>query len=153
MPPDLLALRNLYPLYLHDLSEFTDHYELDGNGRWTPFYIDDWLTRGQECATEILRVDGAAVGFALVASPPFPHMPQDVEYRLSEFFVARPYRGAGHGTRFAQEVLARHAGTWQLEVLIENEPALRFWRRLLEPYGPAEERRDGEGDYAFRFAV
>ena len=147
------ALANLYPLYLHDLSEFTGHYVLDGNGRWAPFYVDDWNRRGPECTTEILRVEGSAAGFAMVSRPPFPHMPQDVDYRLCEFFVAKPFRRGGHGTRFAQEIFARCPGSWQLEVVLQNEPALLFWRRILEPYAGTELRRDDHGDYAFRFTV
>lgn len=147
---DLRALEHLYPLYLHDLSAFTDHYRLDEDGRWTPYYLDDWRARGPECSTLILRIDGAAAGFAWVSAPPFPYMPQDVDYRLCEFFVAKPFRRAGQGARFAQEILARFPGSWQLEVVLRNEPALLFWRRLLEPYGATETRR--ETDYAFRFS-
>ena len=36
-------IRNVYPLYLHDLSPFTEFYELDENGIWFPDYLPDWL--------------------------------------------------------------------------------------------------------------
>ncbi|MDQ3029423.1 MAG: hypothetical protein M3R09_05210, partial [Actinomycetota bacterium] len=37
------VLANLYPLYLYELSSFTDYYALDELGRWIPDHLDDWL--------------------------------------------------------------------------------------------------------------
>ena len=44
-PAELAALRRLYALYLHDLSEFTSRSELDEEARWQPDYLEDMLTR------------------------------------------------------------------------------------------------------------
>ena len=35
-PAELAALRRLYALYLHDLSEFTSRYQLDEEACWQP---------------------------------------------------------------------------------------------------------------------
>jgi predicted acetyltransferase len=147
---DLDALRRLYPLYLHDLSEFTEHYRLDEEGRWQPSYIDDWLGR-EGTHSLLVRQDRAAVGFALVGQPPFPYMPSDVDHRLAEFFVARPYRRAGVGRAAAEVVLAAFRGRWQLEVVPRNSAALAFWRRVLA--GRDVEERVQLGDIAFRFST
>lgn len=147
---DRRALERLYPLYLHDLSEFTDYYRLDAEGRWQPSHIDDWLSRDTSTSI-VLRVGDVAAGFAWVAEQPFPYMDSDRDYRLAEFFVAKPFRRDGHGTRFAHDVISRFKGAWHLEVLLENEIALAFWRRVLQRYGARETRRDDIGDYQFRF--
>jgi predicted acetyltransferase len=147
---DLRALERLYPLYLHDLSDFTDYYQLDREGRWHPSHIEDWLSRDTSSSI-VLRVDGVAAGFAWVAEQPFPHMDADRDYRLAEFFVARPFRRGGHGTWFAHDVISGFSGGWHLEVLLENAVALAFWRRVLERYGARETRRDDLGDYQLRF--
>ncbi|MEJ7568553.1 MAG: hypothetical protein WKF41_09845 [Gaiellaceae bacterium] len=76
---DLAALRRLYPLYLHDLSAFTEHYVLDAEAQWQPSYLEDWLGRTTSHSL-LIRVDGRPAGFALVAERPFPHMPQDVDF-------------------------------------------------------------------------
>jgi hypothetical protein len=42
-PADREWLTNVYPLYLHDLSEFDDHYyTLDDRGVWMPDHRASW---------------------------------------------------------------------------------------------------------------
>ena len=113
---DRAALHRLYPLYLHDLSEFTDHYALDEAAHWIPSYLDDMLARPM-CHCLLIRAEGRAAGFALVATQPFPHMPADADAHLAEFFVARPYRGHGLGRRAAESTLRAFPGRWSLAVV------------------------------------
>ena len=146
---DRAALRNLYPLYLHDLSQWSAHYRLDQDGRWQPSYVDDFLSRS-ECAAFLIREDGAAAGFAWVGGGDFPRKRPDRDWRLAEFFVAAPYRRRGIGRAAAARVLDAFAGAWQLEVIDGNEPALAFWRDVLAARGPYDEE-PGEGDSVFLF--
>ena len=108
-PAELAALRRLYALYLHDLSEFTSHYELDEEARWQPDYLEDMLT-WPECHCLLILAGGKPAGFALVSVQPFPHMPRDADARLAEFFVAQPYRRRGIGRAAALAALARFPG-------------------------------------------
>ena len=124
------ALHRLYALYLHDLAEFGDHYRLDEEARWQPYYLDDMLGR-DDCECLLIKAAELPVGFALVGRRPFPHMAPEADLILAEFFVARPYRGRGLGREAAQAVVAGRGGLWQLRVLPANEPALAFWRRVL----------------------
>lgn len=126
---DLAALRRLYPLYLHDLSAFTEHYVLDEDARWQPSYLEDWLGRTTSHSL-LIRVDGRPAGFALVAERPFPHMPQDVDFHLAEFFVAQPYRRRGVGRAAGLAALSGFKGSWNLSVIDRNVPALAFWRAV-----------------------
>ena len=124
---DLAALRRLYPLYLHDLSAFTEHYTLDEDAAWQPSYLEDWLTRPGSHSL-LIRVDGRPAGFALVAEQPFPFMPKDVDFHLAEFFVAKPYRRRGVGRAAGLATLGTFKGSWNLSVVERNLPALAFWR-------------------------
>jgi predicted acetyltransferase len=146
---DRAALRNLYPLYLHDLSHWSTHYRLDEDGRWRPSYVDDFLSR-PECAAFLIREDGAAAGFAWVGGGDFPRKRPDRDWRLAEFFVAAPFRRRGIGRAAAARILDAFAGAWQLEVIDGNEPALAFWREVLAARGPYDEE-PGEGDSVFLF--
>jgi predicted acetyltransferase len=150
---DLEALRRLYPLYLHDLSAFTDHYALDEDARWTPSYLEDWLGR-PGTRSLLIRVDGARAGFALVAEPPFPYMPPDVDRHLAEFFVAQPYRRRGIGRAGALAALRAFPGSWSLGIVTRNAPALAFWRSVLgELTGGAYAEIEGAGELSQRFSV
>ena len=147
------ALRRLYPLYLHDLSEFSDHYALDSEARWTPSYLDDMFARPM-CHCLLIRSDGNAAGFALVATQPFPHMPADADAHLAEFFVARPYRRRGLGRQAAKATLQAFPGRWSLAVVDRNEPAFAFWRAVVaELTGGAYAEIEGTGDTSLRFSI
>ena len=65
-------LRNVYPLYLHDLSAF-DHgyYQLTDHGLWEPDHLPSWLDEQDDWPLLIL-VDCHRVGFALVNQAPSP---------------------------------------------------------------------------------
>src|SRR5262245_58222434 len=79
---DRYIVRNLYPLYLHDLSELggtgpnrhgilepEDVETLEAQGRLA--YQASWWTRPGVLHPHLLRVDGQPAGFALVAGAPF----------------------------------------------------------------------------------
>ena len=143
------AVRRLYPLYLHDLARWTTHYRLDADGHWEPSYVDDFLQRDR-CTAFLIREDGAAAGFAWVGGGDFPRKRPDRDWRLAEFFVAVPFRRRGIGRAAGNAVLDAFAGTWQLEVIDGNEPALALWRSVLSNRGPFTEE-PGEGDTVFCF--
>jgi len=150
---DLAALRRLYPLYLHDLSAFTEHYVLDDDAQWQPSYLEDWLTRPTSHSL-LIRVDGRPAGFALVAERPFPHMPQDVDFHLAEFFVAQPYRRRGVGRAGALATLRAFTGSWNLSVIDRNLPALAFWRVVTAEFtGGDYSELAGSGELFHRFST
>ena len=92
-------LSNIYPFYLHDLSEFDDgYYRLRNDGRWDPDYLPSWLADNTDYPYHHATPHGRA-GFALVNTAPSPHIMPGADYRLSEFFVLRAFRRAGVGRR------------------------------------------------------
>src|SRR5262245_8742231 len=103
---DGYIVRNLYPLYLHDLSEFggegpnrhgifepMDVSTIEGQGRLA--YQRVWWSHPGELHPHVFRVDGQSVGFALVAGTPFAG--KGADYAMSEFFLSRSYRRRGMG--------------------------------------------------------
>jgi aminoglycoside 6'-N-acetyltransferase I len=143
-PADREWLTNVYPFYLHDLSEFDDgYYRLDESGRWTPDHLPSWLDE-EEDHPLILIDAGARVGAALVNQAPSPHVSQGVDFRMAEFFVLRAFRARGIGRRAAFALFERFRGVWEITELPRNEPAIRFWRRVIGEYasGRFSETRD-----------
>src|SRR4051812_11997331 len=110
-PADRVLIRSIYPLYLHDLSAFTEFYELDARGVWFPDYLPDWLdVRSPLVHPLIIRADGRSVGFAFVGQAPFPHMTAGRDYRMCEFFVLARHRRRGVGQRAARAIFDRFPG-------------------------------------------
>jgi len=140
---------NVYPLYLHDLSEWSTHYAVQPDGRFAPWYLDDWLQRDTSSTLALLR-NGRPVGFAWVARRGFPFMSPDRDFKLVEFFVLRAHRRRGVASAAAPQVFARSPGRWELTAA--NPPALVFWERVLDalPVRALERHVDG-GETSFRF--
>ncbi len=135
-PAEHSLIRNLYPLYLHDLSEFDAHgyYSLDAEGHWQPDHLPYWLSGKAEVHPMLFRLDGRPVGFAFVGQAPFPFMTPGRDFRLSEFFILRAERRHGVGKRAAFAVFDRFQGLWELSQLPANRAATTFWRRVIGEY-------------------
>ncbi|MDX6438194.1 MAG: hypothetical protein QOF45_777 [Gaiellaceae bacterium] len=150
---ELAALRRLYALYLHDLSAHTTHYELDGDARWRPDYLEDMLPRA-DCHCLLIEAGGKPAGFALVTVKPFPQMAADADVGMAEFFVAQPYRRRGIGRAAALEALRRFPGAWTVEELVGNEAAVAFWRDVIaEATGGRYTEHEPTGEIVQRFAI
>jgi len=127
-------LTNVYPLYLHDLSEFDDgYYHLNEQGLWEPDHLPSWLNE-QDDWPLLIMVDNQRVGFALINQAPSPYMTPGIDYRMSEFFTLRGCRRSGVGQHAASMVFSRFRGQWELSVLPWNVGALAFWRRIVASY-------------------
>jgi predicted acetyltransferase len=133
-PAEYPVLRNLYPMYLHDLSEFGNGYTLDPQGCWQPDYLPTWLTESEQVHPLLFRLEQRLVGFAFVGQAPFPFMGAGRDYRLSEFFILRQERRRGLGLRAARDVFDRFRGVWELSQLRANRAAIAFWHRVLSEY-------------------
>jgi len=127
-------LTNVYPFYLHDLSEFDDgYYRLDDRGRWQPDHLASWLQEDTDQPLIILE-SGLRAGCALVNRAPSPHVQSGLDFRLAEFFVLRKHRRRGLGRRAVFELFDRFPGTWEISELVRNTPAISFWRRVIGEY-------------------
>jgi predicted acetyltransferase len=130
-------LTNVYPFYLHDLSEVDDgYYCLNDHGLWEPDHLPSWLEEDIDHPLLILE-SGQRLGFALVNQAPSPHVQPGMDFRVSEFFVLRKHRRSGIGRRAVVALFDRFRGAWELTVLPRNAPALAFWRRVVGEYAGA----------------
>ncbi len=131
-PADRVLIRNLYPLYLHDLTAFTDLYDVDERGFFYPDYLPDWLSRQSPSMHPlVIREGGRPAGFALVGQAPFPHMSPGRDYRMCEFFVLNRARRRGVGRRAAHAIFTLFPGVWEVSELPRNIGAVSFWRRVI----------------------
>jgi len=127
-------LTNVYPLYLHDLSEFDDaYYQLNDRGLWEPDHLPSWLQDDADHPLIIVE-SGRRVGCALVNRAPSPHVQPGMDFRLSEFFILRRHRRSGIGRRAVFTLFDRFRGMWEISELARNATAIRFWRCVIGEY-------------------
>lgn len=145
-------IRNLYPLYLHDLSAFMDDDGAGPNAHGVLGEDDSircascgtaqniWWEEPQSCFPYVVWVGGRPAGFALVATWPYvshlSNLSNLSNFVLCEFFIVRAYRGRGISEAAARSAFDTHRGWWELSVLARNTRATAFWRRTLGAYAP-----------------
>jgi predicted acetyltransferase len=132
---DLVLLKNLYPLYLHDLTAYTDLYDVDDRGLFYPDYLGEWLDqRSPFLHPFVIRQESRPAGFALVAEAPYPHMGKSSSFRMCEFFVLNRARRRSVGRRAAHTLFGLFQGIWEVSQLPPNERAVSFWRRVISEW-------------------
>src|SRR5215471_11633273 len=123
-PDGFAVVRNLFALYMHDMSEFVAlDVEDDGAFAIPASLAGYWDHNGTpERFPFLVRADGRIAGFALVqqiaASPS--------TYDMGEFFILRKYRRAGIGGAVARDLFDRFKGAWQVRELPANTSAQMF---------------------------
>ncbi|MBY0219230.1 GNAT family N-acetyltransferase [Paenibacillus illinoisensis] len=135
-------INNIYPLYLHDLSEVWEHKI----NRYGVFENDDtrtlmeqnrvfdiWWEHPNVLFPYLITVDDIPAGLAFVATSPFIPCPHYIDYYMNEFFLLRNYRGKGVGEEAVRQIIGKMPGQWELQTnpTERNERAKRFWRKTL----------------------
>ena len=159
---DLEVVRNLVPLYVHDISEWMG-WDCPESGRFggcddLPQYWDmppadpryRWPD-GWQGLPFMIRVDDRLAGFALVRRleegepsvfevSQFLHLVGHI-FEVAEFFVLRKFRGQGVGREAAHGLFDALRGSWEVRELPDNRPAQEFWRKVISGYihGPFAE--------------
>jgi len=128
--PDRDALlRNLYQLYIHDMSEWFG-FEAGPDGRFE--YDTDSLWH-DDVAVTLLRISGAPAGFAVVHSA-HPWLGREASRDVKDFFVLRRYRRQAVGRALARHLWNEHPTEWLVRVLAANLPAVPFWRSAVREF-------------------
>jgi predicted acetyltransferase len=133
------VVHNLIPLYIHDLSAFTDFdVENDGTFRVPPSFAAYWENADRH--PFLLRADGRIAGFALIRQMESAPLAFD----MGEFFVLRRHRRSGVGRAAACALFDRFRGRWEVRELVDNLPAQSFWRRIIGDYTGGDFEDAGE---------
>ncbi|MBX3702421.1 MAG: GNAT family N-acetyltransferase [Steroidobacteraceae bacterium] len=146
-------IEDAYGEYLADLSgDRTGVYpSLQVTGQGVTEIIQGWFHDDRTTAFIILR-ENHPVGFAVVQRTPPPPGDARRHFRLSEFFIRKPYRSRGAGREAAMLLFSRYAGEWTISEQARNAGAIRFWRRVVSEFtnGQFREHR-GQGEIAHLF--
>lgn len=133
------VLRELYRDYLEVLARFNGEVDVGGE------LEEAWLTRPELLhAAVACRPDGEVAGFALVMGREYARaMGCDGEHYFHALLVREACRGTGVADGLVAWLFERYRGRWCLEALTENRRAVEFWRRVVAPYAPRVEVREG----------
>lgn len=146
-------IEETYGEYLADLTADTTGVfpSLTTTGQSVTEIIQGWFHDDRATAFVVLR-EQEPVGFAVVQRSLANGDDPKRHYRLSEFFIRKPFRSRGVGRGAAMLLFARYAGEWMISEQARNSGAIRFWRRVVSEFtnGHFRERRD-QGEIAHLF--
>jgi predicted acetyltransferase len=138
------VLRNLYSLYLHDLSAYTKSLQIseDGSYEFDSFSLI-WEKEG--VTPYFIIAGGKLAGFVLILEAPFT---KKVDKVINDFFILNPYRGIGVAKAAVAEIFSQNKGSYYISQLVQNKPAVRFWNKIYQQHGIGfeehKELQDGE---------
>jgi len=146
-------IEETYGEYLADLTADTTgvYPSLTVTGQSVGEIIQGWF-HDDRCTAFIVLRELEPVGFAVVQRSLSGGEEPKRRFRLSEFFIRKPFRNRGVGRGAAMLIFARFAGEWTVPEQSRNPGAIRFWRRVVSEFtnGKFREQR-GQGEIAHQF--
>ncbi len=140
-------IRNLWPLYQHEVSAFHGEppnayglFGADDNVRTLAQHLDSldpWWREPQDLFPYLIRVDGRPAGFHLIATPARVGVAEELDFVCLEFFVLHCYRGTGAAAEAAKQGFELHAGEWEVVTWPGHGRAIRFWQKVISEYSGA----------------
>jgi len=154
--PDRDWIEDTYGEYLADLTADTTgvYPSLTVTGQSVSEIIQGWF-HDDRCTAFLVLREQEPVGFAVVQRSLSGSEVPKRHYRLSEFFIRKPFRNRGVGRGAAMLIFARYAGEWTVPEQSRNPGAIRFWRRVVNEFTHGkyrEKRAQGEVAHSFTSA-
>ncbi|MDA0242944.1 MAG: hypothetical protein OT477_05980 [Chloroflexi bacterium] len=141
---DAPIIRNLWPLYQHDVSAFdgavpNQHgiFSSDNETATCAQHaasLDSWWRDPHALFPYLIRVDGAPAGFNLIAAQARLDKGISADFVVHEFFVLHAYRGSSTAERAAVEGFNQHRGKWEVVTYPTHLKGILFWRRVIGQY-------------------
>ncbi|MDP9738993.1 UNVERIFIED_ORG: putative acetyltransferase [Bacillus sp. B2I3] len=120
-------LQNLYSLYLHDLSEFTEGLDISTDGSFE-FDSFELIWKEEGLTPYFLKKDMKIAGFLLLLERPF--LNKDYDYSVNDIFILKKYRRKGAAISLLKELFKQKKGSYFVVQLANNIPAVIFWRKI-----------------------
>lgn len=127
---DQAILKNMYAFYLHDLSRYTNALDIndDGTYEFDAFGLI-WEKEGME--PYFIIADGRLAGFFLLLRAPFL---EKADYCVNDLFIYNAFRRKKAAESAIKLLFNGFKGTYYIEQLKQNDPAVRFWKKIYQDY-------------------
>lgn len=119
---------NLIQLFAYDFSEL-NKMDIRDDGLYQPLQdADDYYTKA-EYKSFFIKVEGKLAGLVIIKFI----KEENINY-LRHFFIMRKYRRLKIGEMTVNIIVNMFSGKWRVSQFYYNEPAIFFWRKVLERY-------------------
>ena len=90
-----------------------------------------FINIGKDAFPYFILYDGELAGFMMIDKNKFY---PNTQYAMAEFFVSHKFRGQGLGRYAAEYVFKKHPGIWEVQQMVENCAAIKFWEKVIGKY-------------------
>ena len=120
-------IENLFHYYVYDLAEFGKWpCGADGIYTYNSSLLDPYWQHNDHWPY-LIYYDDQLAGFCLLRRYP----PNPERYDIDQFFISRTFKGRGVGKAAFYLAVSHFPGAWQTRVMLDNYPALNFWRSAI----------------------
>lgn len=135
--------KNLMQFFAYDFSEL-NKMDINENGVYHQLPDVEEYYSDSNYTSFFIKVEGKLAGLVVVKKI----AEENVSY-LRHFFVMRKYRRLKVGETAANMIFDMFSGKWRVSQFDFNEPAIFFWRKIIERYTESNyietRRKDGRG--------
>lgn len=120
-------LRNLYSLYLHDLSKVTSMIDIGADGSFEYESLDKfWEVDG--LSPYFIKLDDSIIGFILLLERPF--LTKENDLGINDLFIINKHKGKEVAAQAVGKLFEEKQGQYFVIQVIENKRAVSFWKKL-----------------------
>ncbi|MBQ8522141.1 MAG: GNAT family N-acetyltransferase [Clostridia bacterium] len=148
---NLNILKNLFQLYIHDISKELP-WDCDDNGIFEAYSLSEWI-ENKDNFGYLVYIEDKLAGFVMVDKEFKVLENQANSYNLSEIFILNNYKGKGLASSVVKQVFNIFKGNWECRPVPKSISALTFWERVFKnnfPYNVTKHEWK-ENRFAFTF--
>jgi len=127
LPIEKEKLKNLYSLYLHDLSQYDKKVTISENGLYELTGLDV-IFKNDDLKPYFIFADNKLVGFLLLTGAAFA--PEDSQWGIEDIFIVRNKRRKQVATHAIKLIMEQHKGKYCIFQFQKNNSARKFWHNF-----------------------
>ena len=117
-------LKNLYSLYLYDLTQYDNKLNLSSNGLYE-FQALDVFFEKNTLKPYFIKVNRKLVGFLLLTGGGFS--PEDSDWGIEDLFIIRSERRKGIASKTIRLIMDKYKGEYSIFQFQKNIESKKFW--------------------------
>ena len=127
---DYPIMQNMGRFYIYDFSRHcglsTNHnWACPDDGLYECIDFSDYFNKNNYYPF-LVKVGEELAGFALIDKV---GTGENTDWNMGEFYIVAKFQGTGVAAHVFRQVLAKFSGQWEISVIPENTPAVKFWQR------------------------
>jgi ribosomal-protein-alanine N-acetyltransferase len=122
-------VQNMARFYVYDMSLYMG-WEMPEDGLYECIDFKHYFEE-KNSFPFLIRVSNELAGFVIINKT---GSTSDVEWNMSQFFVIRKFQNKGIAKNAAFQCFKKFPGTWEVMVMLGNEGAYLFWRKIIKEY-------------------